>query len=374
MSSIVTFDIGPRDLLNTNNRDASPFLLSLPEWVLVQAYVNDALALPTTTDDLKGQLGSGAPSDLSQFDALIDCYGGIKTHCTTWKDTTFPKTVSLASDIVNYAQKAPTYYGAINKQAEILACNPRDKEAKKRLTAILENLQKDARDRAAAAAAVKEEIVAFANDTKDDQTKLQGVDGQSGISGDLRKKYGESSDDIKALTQEIQDLARQIKVAQDQYAHDVTVAATSPTYVWLFPFGTIAAAVVAGIYGDRAVKDLDRIHAQQRSLNDKSAQLAAASNLLSALDLAQRGVEGITAKLNAALPVIQKIHGVWSAISDDLDNIVKHIESDIVDVDYSIMFLGVDSMIAAWKKVGYEADKYRVHAYITVAPATAQAA
>jgi fumarate hydratase class II len=85
-----------------------------------------------------------------------------------------------------------------------------------------------------------------------------------------------------------------------------------------------------------------------------------------AINNAQSGMSAISDKLNRALPVIQKIQGVWGAIAGDLQNIVNLIKTDIQDALPIIMDLGVEAALNAWKSVGEEADQYRVNAYITV--------
>ena len=112
-------------------------------------------------------------------------------------------------------------------------------------------------------------------------------------------------------------------------SHDVVVAATTPTYVWVWPFGTIAAAVVAGVYGDKAVKALERSRAAQQEINNLSDKLAADAQLMIAINTTEGGITNILDPLNAALPIIQKIQGVWGAIADDLNTIINTIQTNI---------------------------------------------
>ncbi|GAB3829208.1 alpha-xenorhabdolysin family binary toxin subunit A [Hymenobacter jeollabukensis] len=367
MSANSTPSIAPGALATPGTPNGPKFTLSAPEWLAIQTYVKDALALPTTSDAFRASLGAGAPSDLSDFQELIDCYKSINAHCTTWQTTTFPASVSLASDVSFYGtKKAPIYYAAIQQEADILSNDPDNAQALKALKAILDNLTQQAQTYADHAQQVYNQIQDFANQTAADKTTLVGTDGQSGLLKKYNDKYGATSTEVQQLTQQIKDQQQILKDATNEYNHDVIVAATSPTYAWIFPAGTIAAAVVAGVYGKRATDALDLMHATQAQISSMSATLAADTNLMIAIHNAEIGMNTITQELSAALPVIQKIQGLWGSIKDDLTSIVALIDSDIRQALPIIMNLGIAEAIQAWKDVAAEADIYRMNAYITV--------
>jgi hypothetical protein len=359
--------LGPGALATPSVPKGRPFSLSAPEWLAVQTYVVDALALPTTDDAFRASLGEGAPTDLAPFRKLIDCYVGINAHCTTWQKKTFPASVALASDINFYGtKKAPVYYAAIQKEADILIDNPDDEKAKAALKAILDNLSAQAQTYATNAEQVAKEIQDFADKTQADKTILVGPDGQGGLVKEYNDKYGSTSAEVRELTKQMADLLAILDQATKDYNYDVTVASTTPTYAWVIPFGLIAAAIVAGIYGKRATEALDLMRASQQKISELNAKLAADANLLNAIHGAQIGMNRISNELAAALPIIQKIQGVWGAIQRDLQNIVQLIDSDIREALPLIMNLGIAEAIKAWKDVADEADEYRVHAYIIV--------
>lgn len=361
-----TLSIGPGAIATSSIEGGPAFSLSTPEWIAIQTYVIDALALPTTMEAFKTSLGPGAPSDMNDFIQLVTAYSNINTHVTTWQDDTFPASVSLASDIHAYAQQAPTYYNPILPLAQKLIENPEDQASKDKLTAILDVLIKSADTYHDNAAAVATKIKTFADQTQADKTTLSGTDGKGGLLKYYDDEYGASSSDVVELNKELKAQKLLLDAANKEYDHDVIVAATTPTYVWVWPFGTIAAGVVAGIYGDKAVKALERARAAQQQINSFSAQLAADANLMIAINMAETGLTNIIGPLAAALPVIQKIQGVWGAISDDLGNISNLIKTNIKEALPIIMDLGVESAINEWTAVGNEADAYRVNAYVTV--------
>lgn len=365
------YNIGPGELVKSNPAPKeNPFLLSSAEWLAIQVYVNDAVSLPTNTDAFQKSLGPDAPPiNTADFKSLIDCYATINAHCKEWQDTTFPASINLAGDIVAYAQKAPIYYGAINTVAQKLVTNPNDTQSQAALKAIIDNLAASATTYQGNAQHVADMISTFANQTASDKNTLLGPDGsgkESGLMKQYMDKYGSSSVEVKSLIDQLDGLNKLLVADTAEYNHDVIVAATTPTYGWFFPFGTIAAAIVAGIYGDKAVKALDRIHAEQAKIATLSAQLQADANLVADLALANKGITQISTEITNALPVIQKIQGIWGAIATDLTNIGNIIQNDIAQALPIIMNLGVDEAITAWQKLGTEADSYRVNAYITV--------
>ena len=358
--------IGPGVIATPGVKEGPAFSLSSTEWITIQTYVLDALNLPITMDEFKKKLGSGAPEDMSDFTQLVNAYVNINKHAKTWNEDTFPASVSLASDIYNYALQAPTYYNPILPLAKRLVDNPDDKAAKDELIAILDVLIKSANQYHDNAAAVAKKIQTFAEQTQKDKTTLSGTDGKGGLQKYYDDEYGSKSSEVQALTKEVKAQKDILDAANAEYNYDVVVAATTPTYAWVNILGLIAAAVVAGIYGDKAVKALEKAHAAQQKINNLNEKLAADANLMIAIHLAENSLSNILDPLNAALPVIQKIQGVWGAISDDLGNISTLIKTNIQEALPIIMNLGVEAAIKAWTAVGKEADAYRINAYVTV--------
>lgn len=346
--------------------DGGPgFALSKTEWISIQTYVTDALALPIDVTQFRNSLGPGAPTDLSDFTALISAYQAINTHCTTWQNTVFPAAVSLASDIYSYGMnKAPVYYPPILKEAQILEGDPDNADAKAALKAILDVLQTAATGYATKASGVAAQIQQFANDTAADQSTLVGPNRDAGLVKYYNDKYGTASADVIEINKELDAQRLILAAANAEYDHDVVVAATTPTYAWVWPIGTIAAAVVAGIYGHKAVEALDQARAAQAKINSLADELQADAKLMVAIHGASIGMNRIVSDLAAALPVVQKIQGVWGGIAHDLDAIAHLIDADIRQVPPIIMSLGVDEAVKSWHNVALNADAFRVNAYV----------
>jgi hypothetical protein len=368
MMATKTYSIDPGVIATASTAGAPAFHLSSDQWTAIQTYVRNALALPTTLDQFKNLLGTGAPADLSDFTKLVTLWSQMNTSCANWQSTIFPNTVSLSSDIYEYgSNKAPVYYNAIIAEANVLiahpdSTDPANQQAAAALKAILDVLQKYATDSQAKAKAVSDSIQAFATEMQGFQTTLSGPDGKGGYQKYYNDEYGSESQEQKSLNDQIAQARDNLAIDQAQYNHDKIVACTTPTYAWIWPVGTIAAAIVAGIYGHKALEDLDNINADNDTINTLSAEIAADANMINALTLANSSIGGMVTAINNALPVVQAIEGAWGSIKDDLGDIATMIDT--------IMNLGVTSAITAWANVAELANNYRLYAYIGNAPSS----
>jgi hypothetical protein len=372
--SATKFNIGPGALADSGTSGGPAFILSNPDFVAVQTYVESALSLPKTETEFKTFLGPGAPGDMSDFAPLIDVYRSMFDASTKWRDETFPDTVKLASEVYDYGQnKAPVYYRPILPLAEILTNHPDDASAKAKLKAILDNLQLTAKGMADRAQLSADKVKAYADVSQVDYNRLV-VDGGGGLFNRYEKKYGETSADVKKLTEDIAAQRLILKTANDEYDYNVVVAATTPTYGWFFPIGTIAAAVVAGVYGKKATDALAAARAAEAKINTLADKLLADANVMNALHLSNFSISNISIRLAKALPVIQKIQGVWGGIAHDLGAIVKLIDDDIRNALPIIMDLGVEQAIKSWDSVAKAADAYRVNAFVKIAPSVSMEA
>lgn len=360
-------NIGPGGM---QTAPGSPFVLSSADWYAIQTYVYDALQLPTTLDSLRTYIKAGADFDMTPFKPLVNAYTAMNDHCTTWQQTIFPASVSLADDIVHYNSKVPIYYGALNQYIQKLIADPNDSGAQQTLTAILDNLSKQAATYQGNAQHVAEQIQQFAQDSAKDQSTLGGTDGTGGLFKLYNDEFGAQSAQIQELQKELKTAQVALKAANAAYDHDMVVAATTPTYGWIWPIGTVAAAIVAGIYGKKATDDLARARKAQKKINSLSAEIQRDVNLMTAITFAEQGMGVILQALTRALPVIQKVQGAWAAISSDLTNVSTIIKNDIQQALPILMNLGVQEAIAQWQQLSDEANGYRVNAYITVQPTT----
>ena len=359
-------NLGPGAIATPGTAGGPGFALSVTNWIAIQKYVLDGLALPTTNDKFKDWLGKGAPSDLSDFKPLMDCFTQIQGQCKTWQDDVYPASVSLASDVYDYGMhKAPSLFPPINDLANKLSKNSGDADAQAKLKALLQSLTQDAQTRAGKATDVKTRIKKFADDTLTSKSTLSGTpDKPGGLVKRYTDEYGAKSTEVMELNRQIAEQRGILQQETAKYNYDVVVAATTPTYAWVPWIGTIPAVVVAGVYTARALEALGKVNAAKQKINDMSATIAADALLMIGLTGAENGMSGILNDLNAALPIIELLEGVWGGIADDLQNLVKLIDTDIAKAVPIIMSLGVDEALKAWQDVAAHADAYRTNAYV----------
>lgn len=365
-TTATTTSIGPDAIASASTTGGPAFVLSASEWLEIQAYVMTALQLPTTMDAFRNSLGSGAASDLTQFQPLIDCYSAVSTQCTNWQANTFPNSVKLANNVAYYGTSiVPAYYGAIQTEAEKLETNPNDTAAQQALVTVLTRIAGIAQGYADNAAAVSKQIQDFANQTTDAHTTLYGVDGTGGLMAKYNSELGPNSDTVKTLQSQIDTQNGILQQANADYNHDVIVAATSATYAWIFPFGTIAAGVVAGVYGKKATDALNLVNDTKNQIAKLEAEEQADANLILTLNMAEKSLTGIQGSLTAAVPLLEKLEGVWGAIANNLTQIVTSINSDITTALPLITALDITTDISAWQTVAAEANSYQLNAYVT---------
>ena len=355
MSTTTGSGLGPAATPAPNGQ----FFMSVQEWQTVQCYVEGGIKLPITADEAVIKLGLDK-SDVAHFSDLWPVYGRVHDHCVDFKTRVFPTTVSLASDIVDYGHhKAPIFYGALTRVIDqVNAGTISDQKGQIQIQAILKNLAQDAQQRAKKAQDAKNDINSFIVQTVEDKGFLTPIQDR------YKQEYEGEQGKIKQFESEIQGDLDLIDHYNDEYRKDVTIACTTATYAWVVPAGTIAAAVVAGIYGAKAQEALDNVHKYQRMLEQTRGDLRAAIMLKQDLKLADDSISGIVDQLTKALPVLEKAKGIWSALADDIANVIKTIDQDIAQMPTIIAGLGVDEAIAQWKSIGDEADAYRVNAFI----------
>lgn len=349
--------VKPGDFLPDPN---SPFFMSNSDFLDIQRYCDAGTQLPTTNKELADKLGIST-SDTDKFQELLSAYQNVSTHCGDFRTNTFKQTVDLANDIADYALKASgTYYPALNTiigmwQDGSMAPD----KAKAKVDAILATLKQDVLSNAKKASDMQTKVAAFANETINDKAILDPIktkydaqyEGQGGLIAQLKTQIQADSDQIDYWNKE--------------YQKDVTIACTSATYAWVVPYGTIAAAVVAGIYGKRAQDALDQVHKFQDEKAAASTQEQIDITLMADMHLASNSISGILDAIKGALKVLTHMEGIWNSLAADITSIGSTLQS--VDVDPLIIKdLDIDAAIAEWKTVETEAKTYAVNAFITV--------
>jgi len=351
--------LGPRDLMDS---DSNRFALSNPDLIAIQAYANDGQQLASDEPSMRAVLHMDPSDSFDDFKRLVECYATIKSHCSDWTNTYFPGLVQCADDVVHYAQKATVYFQPLRDLLPKLSVPNPDPKDVAAFTAILKVLADAATAHSTAATLVYSNVTAFASACATDHNALSG---QGGVAEYYNNLYGTGSQAVTDLQDDLAAAQQALAGDQAEYRHDVIVASTSPSYVWVWPLGTIAAAIVAGVYGHLAVEAMHRVEADQQEIDTDNAQLARDARLVSDIQGAQASITDINNKLTAVLPVIQRLQSSWQDLSSDLANIIDTVNTDIGTLPAVLKDVAIQEAIDEWTACGKAADAYRSVAFIT---------
>lgn len=368
------YNIGPDAIADSGAVGGPGFALSRPEWIALQTACTNAAALPTTPEAFRNSLGEGAPADLSDFSPLLEAYQMIGGHTSRWTHTVYPAVVSLAGDVVQYGTSTvPSYYPQLLAEATVLGVDPDDGQARSALKAILDQLRQHTEERANRVGEVVEQFIGFIADAESDLAGMVGDDGDGGLLEYYADRYGPADAVVQQICRDLADEERLLRAANHAYDRDMVVATTSPTYAWIWPYGAVASAVVAGGCGERTVEALDRARVAEAEIAALPAEVGAAARLAITLHAAGVGTETITSTLAECLPVIQRMRGVWSGISADLEALASFVNDDsghddIRKVVMTLMELGIEQAVTAWAEVAAAASAFRANAYLMEDP------
>ncbi len=344
----------------SNAKSGDTLFLTAANWKLIQAYVQDGMMQPISAADAVDQW-SIEQDDADQLTQLWSTFAAIHDHCQTFAVTTFPQTVSLASDIVDYGRNVvPPYLNAVKKVRDSVAAGTMT-EAKARLMiqAVLKTLASNAQDRAAKVAPVKAAIQTFVDQTIADVTAMQAantVDAviEAAADQDIVNLEAAEADDTAALEQ-----------ASATYAKAETLL-----YVALFCavsiVGLIAAGIIAGVAEAEVIAAKKRIDALEAQFAADKAELAAKRALVAALRVADKATKGLSAEATSALPVLEQAEGVWTSLADGISATLGDVTAATGDIPSIVEALAVDAAIADWAALAQAADTYRSNATIVV--------
>jgi hypothetical protein len=346
---------------NAALQEGDDLVISQEEWFTIQRYVTSSLALPQTDAQLRLWLKMGQTEDIAPFVPLQQSFGGVRAHAADWEQRIMPGTVDLAFDLINYADTASVFYQPLLDVIAVLRTTPNDPVARQDFIDLASALAEEASYYEQRAAAVELDLHAFATTLEGDEAEL------TRLSGDYEGQFGEQDGEIKRIREQIAEKRAELEKANQEYTHACKVAGTTPTYAWAVPpFGLIAASVVAGVYGDRAVKALNNIHQLEDQIAELDARAARVDRLLSVIREAGTGLFEIRNAVAGALPAIQAVRKSWDSMHADLEKIVRVMSTDIHRGAALAKSLHVKNALNEWEDVALKADGYVTNAYIKV--------
>lgn len=161
------------------------------------------------------------------------------------------------------------------------------------------------------------------------------------------------------LESEIAGLHNVIAAEEEERQHDIVVAATAVTYATIIPIGTIAAVIVASVYGARAEALKGKIAGDNAKLSDDITQEAALKtslglvtkicgdirNVGSSIDKAIVALTDLKASFTEQQIGFQNLANQWSTINNSAS------QSGGADEAALDMKPSVESAKASWAEV-----------------------
>lgn len=331
--------------------------------------------LPGTLAALSTQMGSGAPADMSDFQKLVNLYASMQTQGTSFTGTLYPSIVSLASSIYNYAENVGEYYAGLQELINQLNTTPPPTgpalaSIQTNMLAVINQLVSNIAPFITSASSVSSQLKAFIANLETDLSTLGSNTPAPGTGyyQYYNNEYGTNSATVQNLISEIAAQTAALQKFQAEYNHDVIVAATSPTYGWVFPFGTIAAGIVSGIYGAKATAALHAMNAATASIAELNSEEQADMNLMNDLASVTLQITNLDSELSAAIGILEGVEGNWTAISSDLTSLSNYLSTDFQGSLPFLLQIDFNTAITDWANLKNEANAYRTNAFITVNP------
>lgn len=359
------------DDMNTgiaDQTDPKSFLNSQHGWMAINLYTTHSAALPTTTAQLLTLSNSPASTDVSKAQPVLDIFKDIQAHCAPWSQT-YVTVVKLASDLFDYSNsQVPATYDGLKDQIDTWMkqtdkTSQDAKDAWDNIVALVGSLADTARDYATKADKVRVEVNTFYDQTTTDNTNLQAQADPGGQIATLKAELTDLDTQLTTWNKTLSD-------AQDEYKHDVIVAATSPAYAWVgFPFcpvGLVAAAIVSGIYGAKATAAKNEIEAAKHEIQTLTDQKNADKVTLAAYTATATLVATTMKEAADALAALEVIKGQWGALADDLDNIVDQFDNHTNTQLPILLKTEINAREKTWADVAKKSDIFRTTAYMTV--------
>jgi len=292
-------------------------------WHFVQVYSTWGLRLPATENALKNVLKVG-DVNYDFFPTMLDGYQEIHASCKTFQDKTFPRVIKLGEDLKSFAEDnrsgEDSIWAAITEMMN-------DKESYPDALELILDLQGRATENVRSADEVATMLSGFSSSLESANGKLKTA--QDKIEADDRTSSAtianlQGGEDV---TGSIANVNKLMNSQKEEYDHDVVVAATSPSYAWFFPFGTIAAATVAGIYGKKAVDALKNYEELKAKAASKSLELNTALQAHGVQSLAGNSVTKTREQTALAIEQITVVKNAWSALAGNLATVATKVDN-----------------------------------------------
>jgi len=190
-------------------------------------------------------------------------------------------------------------------------------------------------------------------------------------SGKPYDPYGKTlQGELDAVRAATNKLIQEIRANKDEYNQDTIIASTSVTYAWLWPFGTIAAGTVMGIYSDRAIKAKQLYEQEESDHLAKLEKQIVLTKCINYVTHVMAEIGDIEKKLENAIGAMEQMKKMFGRLASDLRQIATEMGSADSSLRENDAFLRhfasgmIENSISKWAEVRVLALNFMTYAPI----------
>jgi hypothetical protein len=346
-------------------------------WHFLQLYSYWGIFLPNTENALKLKLHIKDPLSFSFFPSMLDAYSKLHDASNDFINNIFNKVVALGNDLKSFAEQAATRNPELEKDTTksifTVAIECLDDSDLESALALITDMQESAAANATASGEVIKLLAGYKAKLSDGVGKLTNVGVAIESDNRTSKATIERLSGDKDTLGSIANSVKLLQESNERYKQDVIKATTTLTYGWVFPYGTIAAVIVAGIFGDRAVKELRNLDEMTAKLKTKSLELETAVTTVQTQNMAQSGVTQALALTDSAITHTTILQNAWNGLDGELRKVLELLNKSTATVDDKVVLKNkvvVKTYLTnagnAWANVLLPINQLTANPYITV--------
>lgn len=283
-------------------------------WRQLQVYATWTERLPTDEAHFTALMGK-SPVGYDFFVPQQEANKAVGEASTKFLRTTYNGIVNFANSMLSYAENlSPNDNKLLNSVKELL-----DAGKKADALTLLTDLQDMADANRKRAGELQVELSDYKSKLSPALAKFKAAEAA------LEKDSKTNKDTLDKLSGDenvegsIANLNKKVKDFRAEYDHFVVVAATSPTYVWVWPFGTLAAAAVATAFGIKASQKLKEVEKAMDDAAKLNLDLSAANSARTIFTVSHEGLTNAEKFTAQAIDNLGIVQDAWGSL-------IKHLE------------------------------------------------
>lgn len=280
-------------------------------------------------------------------------FGGIARNSETFLTQTFPEYLHLARDVVVYSTRIEQRYEEMDQLAQ-QAINAPDAAQRRppfeQLQLLLQMMYDEIQPFALHAAEVEQQTTLLTRSFEESQELLETR--QREYSNFIRPSSG-----MNSLVEEGKTLQTRVVAFNATYQQEVTHASQQAHYQWVEPLGVLATPTDTqrASEGQRYMQEMMRLmQAYYNAANIERAK--AIANL--ATHKTELLMSSVSVDVAVAVPAIQKLRGLWTALQQDIAVLQAHLEENLDEENWRLIDAEVRQAILQWKDLGQQAQRY----------------